>query len=215
MKRMIKACALTLALLSLGTALLSCKETEGKDTDTELESYAGMPEYDLEGLGGYVKPFKYTGLTVYAKVGETRQEALWEEIVAGMEIIAYPSEQVEYYAAQERAKYRYYAKRDGIEYEALLEALGVTEETMYEAARGLVKDDLALQYIIKDANITLSDAELSEHTDKYAERLSEIYGYEAEYIKANMTEQIYDTMLSDKTMEFLLRSNTVYTSMSK
>lgn len=132
-----------------------------------------------------------------------------------MEIIEYPTEQVEYYVSQERAKYRYYARRDGMEYEELLEALGVTEESMYENARALVKDDLALLYIINDAGVTLSDGEVAAHTDKYAERLSEIYGYDAEYIKQNMSEQIYDAMLSDKTMEFLLSKNTVYTTQSK
>ena len=214
MNSMIRICALLLALLCLCTALFSCKEADG-GTDTEAESLGGMPEYDTNALGNYVKPFTYTGLTVYADVGETRQEALWADIIADVEIISYPSEQVEYYVSQERAKYRYYAKRDGIEYEELIAALGVTEEAMYESARELVKDDLALQFIIVDANITLSDAEVSEHTDKYAERLAEIYGYDAEYIKTNMTEQIYDAMISDKTMEFLLGNNTVYTSMSK
>ena len=214
MNSMIRICALLLALLCLCTALLSCKETDG-DADTEIESYGGMPDYDTNALSSYVKPFEYTGLTVVADLGETRQEALWADIVAGVEIIFYPSEQVEYYVSQERAKYRYYAKRDGIEYGELIKALGVTEETMYEEARALVKEDLALQFIIVDADISLSDAEVSEHTDKYAERLAEIYGYDAEYIKTNMTEQIYDAMISDKTMEFLLGNNTVYTSMSK
>lgn len=215
MKRMIKLLALALAALCLCAVVLSCDSGDTEtETDTEVE-YGGMPEYSSEQLSSYVKPFEYTGLTVYAKFGQTRQEALWSEILNRVEIIEYPTEQVEYYLSQERAKYRYFAKRDGIEYQELLEALGVTEESMREGARALVKDDLALLYIMTDAGITLSDGEVSSHTDKYAEKLSEIYGYDAEYVKQNMSEQIYDAMLSDKTMEFLLSKNKVYTTESK
>lgn len=215
MKRMIKLLALALAALCLCAVVLSCDSGDIEtETDTEVE-YGGMPEYSSEQLSSYVKPFEYTGLTVYAKFGQTRQEALWSEILNRVEIIEYPTEQVEYYLSQERAKYRYFAKRDGIEYQELLEALGVTEESMREGARALVKDDLALLYIMTDAGITLSDGEVSSHTDKYAEKLSEIYGYDAEYVKQNMSEQIYDAMLSDKTMEFLLSKNNVYTTESK
>ena len=215
MKRMIKLLALALAALCLCAVVLSCDSGDTEtETDTEVE-YGGMPEYSSEQLSSYVKPFEYTGLTVYAKFGQTRQEALWSEILNRVEIIEYPTEQVEYYLSQERAKYRYFAKRDGIEYQELLEALGVTEESMREGARALVKDDLALLYIMTDAGITLSDGEVSSHTDKYAEKLSEIYGYDAEYVKQNMSEQIYDAMLSDKTMEFLLSKNNVYTTESK
>ena len=210
-----KLLALALAALCLCAVVLSCDSGDTEtETDTEVE-YGGMPEYSSEQLSSYVKPFEYTGLTVYAKFGQTRQEALWSEILNRVEIIEYPTEQVEYYLSQERAKYRYFAKRDGIEYQELLEALGVTEESMREGARALVKDDLALLYIMTDAGITLSDGEVSSHTDKYAEKLSEIYGYDAEYVKQNMSEQIYDAMLSDKTMEFLLSKNNVYTTESK
>lgn len=215
MKKKIKLLSFILAALCLSVALFSCKKNDTEaDTDTEAE-YGTMPEYSQGAIGAYVKPFEYTGLTVFAKTGETRSQALWNSILNSVEIIEYPTEQVEYYVSQERAKYRYYARRDGMEYEELLEALGVTEESMYENARALVKDDLALLYIINDAGVTLSDGEVAAHTDKYAERLSEIYGYDAEYIKQNMSEQIYDAMLSDKTMEFLLSKNTVYTTQSK
>ena len=213
MKLIIKAAALFLALVTLGTVLLSCKNDQKDGTDgTEAESYISMPEYDIDSIEAYIKPFEYTGRTVYAKSDETRQEALWNYIVKSVEIITYPTEQLEYYTAQERAKYRYYAKRDGIDYEELLEALDVTEATMTERAKALVREDLALEYILKDAKITLSEEEKQTHADRYAEKLTEVYGYSKDYIKANMKEQMYDAMLSDKAMEFLLLNNTVHTT---
>ena len=214
MKAFYRLSAFAVACLFILSAFVGCKDrTEGQDT--EAESYSGMPEYDAENIGNYIKPFEYTGRTVYAKVGETRQEAVWNSVVAAAEILSYPEAQVEYYASQERAKYRYYASRDGIDYGELLVSLGVTEESFYEKARGYVKEDLVLEYIARDAGIVLTDAEKQTHLDKYAERLSEVYGNDKEYIKANMTEQIYDAMLGDKIMEYLLLNNTVYTSQSK
>ena len=215
MKRIIRGMALVLALLSLSCVFVSCKDTDTNvDTDTEVE-LGKMPEYDEGAMYSYVTPFEYKGLTVYAEFGESRQEALWSQILDSVQVVAYPEAQVEYYFAQERAKYRYYANRDGIDYEELISALGVSEESMRERARALVKEDLALMFIIKDAGIVLTDEEKALHTDKYAEKLAEIYGYDKEYIKTNMSEQMYDQMLSDKTMEFLLGNNTVYTTESK
>ena len=211
MKNIIKSLALILALLCISSAFFSCNEN-GVEENTESEKeYSTMPEYDAENIGSYIKPFKYEGLTVEATAGVSAQASLWNYIVESVEILKYPEAQVEYYVSQERAKYRYFAKRDGIEYEELIEALGITEESMKAAARALVKDDLALMYIINDAKIKLEDAEVAAHTDKYAEKLSEIYGYDAEYIKQNMSEQIYEAMLYDKTMEYLLSRNTVET----
>lgn len=215
MKLIIKAAALSLAVITLGSFLLSCKNDQAEGDGTETDGYISMPEYDVDNIGSYIKPFEYTELTVYAEFGETRQEALWKNIVESADITVYPEAQVEYYVAQERAKYRYYAKRDGIEYEALLEALGVTESSMTERAKALVKGDLVLEYIIKDAKITLSEEEKRTHADKYATKLTEVYGYDKDYIKSNMKEQMYDAMLSDKAMEFLLLNNTVYTTTSK
>ncbi len=211
MKNFIKLLSLSAALICLCGAVLSCKGNDGStETETDAEPVS-MPEYSAEEIGSYIKPVKYEGLTVKAREGETAQAALWRHIVDSAEITEYPEESVEYYVSQERAKYRYFAKRDGIEYDELLEALGITEESMYGRARELVKDDLVLSYVINDANMVLTQEEKALYTDKYAEMLVGIYGYDAEYIKKNMSEQIYDAMLSDKTMEYLLSKNTVLT----
>lgn len=196
-----------LALCALISLFASCggKDEQGEDGNT----YTGMPEYDIQGLDRYINAFSYVGLTVSAAEGESKQEALWSAIVESAEVREYPEEQVEYYAAQERAKYRYYAQRDGIDYDRLLDSLGVTEASIYDTAKKMVKDDLVFEYIVKDAGISLREEEKNAHLDKYAERFTEIYGYDKEYIKANMTEQVYDAMLFDKTMEYLFLNNTV------
>ena len=213
MRIIYRICASVLACVAVLTLLAGCKE--GGDAETEQVTYSGMPEYDVANIEKYIKPFSYTGLTVYRKNSETAAEALWAEVAASAEVISYPAEQLEYYVEQERAKYRYYASREDIAYDDLLESLGVTEESILDTARGFVKDDLVLAYIVYKAEISLSDEEKDTHMDKYAEKLSEVYGYESGYIKANMSEQVYDAMLYDKAMEYLLLNNTVHSTQSK
>ena len=204
MKGYIKYLALILAALAI-ISLSSCKEKDGGEEETcELPK---LPAYSQLALEAYIKPFSYTGLTVTVAEGEQKYEAVWRQIVASVEIIEYPAAHVEYYVEQEKAKYRYFAKRDGIEYEALLEGLGVTEDSILANARELVREDLVLEYIIRDGGIALTDTEKAELTDKYAEKLTAVYGGDREYIKANMPERIYDAMLHDKVMEYLLLNN--------
>ena len=210
-----KACAALLALLAVMSALFACSDGETAEETLPDETYGGLPEYDVENIGSYIKPFEYKGLTVTLAEGETAQGKLWAVISENVEIVSYPEAQVNYYAEQERAKYRYFASRDGIEYDKILEGLGVTEESIIATAKALVKDDLILEYIINDAGISLSEGEKQQYFDKYAEKYVEIYGYNKEYVSANMAEQIYDSMLYDKTMEFLVLNNTVQTNKSK
>ena len=213
MKLFYRICAAVLVCTAAISILAGCKESG--EAETEQMTYSGMPEYDVANIEKYIKPFVYTGLTVYRENSETAAEALWAEVVASAEVISYPAEQLEYYVEQERAKYRYYASREDIAYDELLESLGVTEESILDTARGFVKDDLVLAYIVYKADISLTDAEKEAHTDKYAEKLSEVYGVDSAYIKNNMSEQVYDAMLYDKAMEYLLLNNTVYSKQSK
>ena len=196
--------------------IVGCSKKENEEPARFEESFGGgLPGYDTENIESYVKPFEYTGHTVYYAMGESAQEKLWSAISDSAEVIIYPSAHVEYYAEQERARYRYYASRDGVGYNELLEVLGVTEDGIYEKARGLVKDDLVLAYIVKNAGIVLTEDEKTRLYGKYVDKFVELYGYDINYVSEKMSEQIHDAMLYDKTMEFLLLNNTAYTTQSK
>ena len=205
--------AAIIAMTAIALCFASCSSGNAEESEPEV-SYGEMPEYDVENIESYIKPFTYKGLVLYMTYGEKAQEKLWSEISESAEVIKYPEAQVEYYAEQERASYRYLAKRDGVDYDALLEGMGVTEESIYSKARGLVKDDLILAYIIKDAGLSLTEEEKLLYFDKYVEKYVTAYGYDKEYVKTNMADQIYDSMLYDKTMEYLLLNNIVNTTQS-
>ena len=202
MKKILFRTALILALCAtLLLALPAC----GKDKETEK----GGITYDEERLGEYIAPFSYTGLTVELSSADAlKSEAVWELILERAEILSYPEDAVDYYAEQRRDTYRYYAEKNDWSYEQALEFFGVSEEDITKEAKEMVKGDLVYRYIVKDAEITLSEKEKSEQLDRYAEKYAEDYGHTKEYVIENMTDLIYDSMLYDKTMEYLIVNNT-------
>ena len=99
-------------------------------------------------------------------------------------------------------------------YEKTLEFFKVSEETILAEAREIVKGDLAFRYIVKDASISLSEEEKAAQLDRYAQKFAEDYGYTKEYVLEHQKELIYDAMLYDKTMEYLIVNNTFLQSNS-
>ena len=195
------------AVLLLG--LFSC----GREEEEQQTASGSMPEYDLEQLSSYVALEAYVGLTVSLPDPATaKSDAVWEQILASARILSYPEEQVEYYAAQTRARYRYTAKQNGMTYEELLETLGVTEEDVRKEAKDMVKGDLVYRYIVGDAGITLTQTEKAALFDRYADKFVADYGYNKSYVTEQMADLIYDTMLYDKTMEYLVLNNTFVTA---
>jgi len=202
MKKFLFRAALVLALFAtLLLVLPSC----GKDDETEK----GGITYDEERLSEYIAPFSYTGLTVELSSADAlKSEAVWNLILSRIEILSYPEEAVAYYAEQRRDTYRYYAEKNDWSYEQALEFFGVSEEEIVAEAKEMVKGDLAYFYIVKDADITLSEDEKEEQLDRYVKKYAEDYGYSEDYVRENLTDLIYDSMLYDKTMEYLIVNNT-------
>ena len=195
-----KSILLLLVFLLLFGAVSCQKKAENGD---------GGVTYDEARIEEYVKPFSYCGLTVTLSSADSlRSEAVWRAVLDRAEILVYPEDSVAYYAEQKRDTYRYYAEQNGWSYEQALENLSVTEESILSEAREMVKGDLVYRYIVKDAGITLSDGEKAAQFDRYVQKFSEGYGYTEEYVVENMSDLIYDSMLYDKTMEYLIVNNT-------
>ena len=78
----------------------------------------------------------------------------------------------------------------------------------YERYIGRITFDLT-QYaaLVKAEGISLSDDEKKNNFDRYVEKFVNDYGYGEEYVRENMSEQIYQTMLFDKTLERLITLN--------
>lgn len=185
-----RTCQILLAILTLVLCLGSCSPKEDGET-------AKREAYDVEHLEEYISLDAYEGLTVTADTSDaTKGEVIWQAIVARAEILDYPQAQVDYYAAQERAKYRYLEEE-------------VSEDVLLAEAKRLVKEDLVYQYILKDTGMELTEEEKETLFDRYVEKYVGTYGYSEEYVKENMRDLVYDSMLYDKTMEYLILNNTV------
>ena len=63
--------------------------------------------------------------------------------------------------------------------------------------------------MVEDAGIVLSESERIAHYDRYADRYVEKYGFDRAYVDEKLRDEVYDSMLFDKTMEYLLLHNEV------
>ncbi|MBQ9783612.1 MAG: hypothetical protein IJW44_03735 [Clostridia bacterium] len=212
MRIILKRIGVLLAALLLSLAVVSCAKKEKSPTDTDNETLAAYTPEQI----GLVRLDAYTGLTVELEnTDSSKGEAVWEAVLARAEVVTYPEEQVAYYRKQSQAKYRYLAERADVSYEEMLSALGVTEESLLEEARQMVKGDLVYRYIVQDTGIALTDAEKAELFDRYAEKYVSEYGYTKEYVTEHLSEHVYDSMLYDKTMQYLIDRNTFAVSQAQ
>ena len=199
MKRIFLLCATLLLLLGL----CSCGEK------TEEAKPSGGVSYDDARLSEYIAPFAYEGLEIELSSADAlKSEAVWELILSRAEVISYPEDAVEYYAEQLRDTYRYYADENDWSYEQALEFFGRSEESILSEAREMVKGDLVYRYIVKDAGISLTEEDKSAQIGRYVAKFAEDYGYTEDYVREEMLDLVYDSMLYDKTMEHLIVKNT-------
>ena len=196
--------ALIVAAMLVGS-LTSCKQ--GKQEESEESTYDRV-SYENLVLSEHIRPLAYTEQTVTLKSADaSRADAIWEELLSRAEIITYPQEAIDYYLAQRKSVYRHYAEQNDLSYEEVLEANEITESDLLAEAKEIVKGDLLYRFVVEDANITLTDTEKQTLFDRYVKKYAEQYGYTEEYIKENMEDLVYDSMLYDKVREYLMLHN--------
>lgn len=202
MKNVIKRALITLLALIMLISMFSCKKSDENESaepvdfaamsDDELKSYAELGEYKLMTLKQGSSP---------------KGEVVWAAVKKNATVKDYPEQQVSYYVSQIKAQYAYYAEEAGISYKEMLREVGATDESIRSEAEAMAADDVIYELVRRDAKITLRSDEKSKFFDKYVEKYVEDYGYSREYVVENMTDEIYDSMLYDKTTEFLIAYN--------
>lgn len=199
------------ALLLILSFLLTAVGCKGDDSDagTHVLEYEGVNVAECVLIG------QYKDLTVYVNEGETNAQAVWRVIYDSSKVLSYPEEQVEYYASQSRARCEYYVSLHSVSYEEALAALGYTEESIISEAKTLVGEDLIGMALRADAGISITEEEKDRLFDRYVEKYAYDWGYNAAYVKENLSEQVLDSMLYDKTTEYLLKNNDFVSAQSK
>ena len=202
MKNVIKRALVTLLALIMLISMFSCKKNSENESvepvdfaamsDDELKSYAELGEYKLMTL---------------KQGSSSKGEVVWAAVKKNATVKDYPEQQVSYYVSQIKAQYAYYAEEAGISYKAMLREVGATDESIRSEAESMAADDVIYELVRRDAKITLRSDEKSKFFEKYVEKYVEDYGYSREYVVENMTDEIYDSMLYDKTTEFLIAYN--------
>ena len=134
---------------------------------------------------------------------------MWAAVIENFKFGNIPQQQTEYYVGQEKSRYSYYAQKAGLSYEEMLSELGISESDIRADAIAMVKQDIVYEAVRRDAKIELSDAEKQEHFDKYVKKYVADYGYTEKYVKENLSDLVYSSMLYDKTTEFLITKNNI------
>ena len=202
MKNVIKrAIVISLALIML-ISMFSCKK-DGENESVEPVDFAAMSDDELK---SYAELGEYKLMTL--KQGSSpKGEVFWAAVKKNATVRDYPEQQVSYYVSQIKAQYAYYAEEAGISYKEMLREVGATDESIRSEAESMAADDVIYELVRRDADIMLREDEKSKFFEKYVEKYVEDYGYSREYVVENMTDEIYDSMLYDKTTEFLIAYN--------
>ena len=199
-KNYIRVLALLLCAL-FGLGLLSCSGDK-----VESAEPMDMQSLSLQELSKYATLGQYTGIKIKSGI-QSKDEAVWGVVKNRATINEYPEQQVNYYLSQLEAQYKYYADEAGVSYEEMLAEVGATEESMKKDAQNMAIDDVIYELVRRAENITLSAEEKQNLFDKYAEKYVADYGYNKDYVKQNLAELIYESMLYDKTTEYLITNN--------
>ena len=199
-----RTCAIFALVLVVCMLLVSCSVTPKLEVEGQKQDFLAMSFDELE---KYATVGKYKDMQI-SLGGKTKEEAVWDAVLKGISVHEYPSEHVYYYMSQLKGQYSYYAEQAGVSYKEILEQLGQSETTILHDSKNMTKKDMAYAIIVKLENISLSEDEKTAYFDRYVDKYVENYGYSKDYVTANMKEIIYDSMLYDKTTEFLILSNT-------
>ena len=187
--------------------LVSCSKVDGDaETTTSDKKTEGMT-FTSDNIGRYISLPEYKGLEISVAEGESRGDAVFSKIVSEAVVIEYPEEQLSYYIEQQEAKYRYIAASSDSTYDEILERFGITAEGIEAESKSLVKNDLVFYGIVYAEEITVTEQEKTDNFEKYVEKYTLGFGYAEEYVRSNMTDEIYESMLYDKTLERLIVLN--------
>ena len=204
MKSYLRLAAAFLAVVCLSTLFFSCGKTAEVSEDGETDI-----NYSDVDISEYIESVTYAGLTVLLESEDaSKEEALWETLLENAVIIDYPEDKVRYYFEQEKASYMYLVNGDEDSYKTLLKMRGITEEDMLADAKEMVAKDLIYRFVAQKEEISVTDEEKKALFDRYVKKYVENFGYGESYVTANMPDLIYESMLYDKTMEYLIMNNT-------
>lgn len=170
------------------------------------KEWVRVSELSKESLEEMLSLADYKGLELELG-GQSKEEAVVNRIMKTSFVEKYPEGAADYYAEQLKKQYKYYADEAGMSYEDMLAKLGENSLTIKTEAQRLVKKDMIFALIQAREGILLSDAERSLHFDRYVSLYAERYGYTEDYIREELSDLVYDSMLYDKTVEFLILNN--------
>lgn len=127
------------------------------------------------------------------------ESKVWQALIEQCEIEKYPEDKYDEVVANIESQFGYMAQMYGMEVDDLVkEYYGITKDEM---AKNLIKQELAVELIAEEEDLTVSKKEYKEGVKKYAEQ----YGYEVdEFEEMAGKENIEATLVQEKVGKFLV-----------
>lgn len=112
------------------------------------------------------------------KIDDTKQESVraelekevWEEVLDNAEVKQYPKDRVSEVLQHLKGQYEDYAKEAGTDYDTYMEASGVTEADLKEAAKASVKQELVAEVIANKYGLKPNEEDLQKALEEYAKK---------------------------------------------
>ena len=126
----------------------------------------------------------------------TLQDDAWNAVFTTAKFTQYPQEVLDECVTQQKASYESYAQMYGMEYDAFMEASGITEDDITEAAKNSVQNVLAVEYICEKESIT-------EDSETYQNQLNTLLQQSGMSTKQDALDQ----GVSEWNIDFVVKYN--------
>lgn len=93
----------------------------------------------------------------------------WEQVIDKTEVKSYPKDRLKEVEKHLESQYQDYAKEAGMEYDAYMEALGMTDKELRQAAKASVKQELAADVIADRYGLKPNEEAFQKALEEYAE----------------------------------------------
>ena len=100
---------------------------------------------------------------------ESLETRVWEKVIDNTTVEKWPEDRVEEVKQSWIEQYENYASEYGMEYDEYMEAIGLTEDDVEEAARANVKQELIAELIAEKHALRPTEEELQTALEEYAE----------------------------------------------
>lgn len=127
---------------------------------------------DFETVEEFLADYRgYLNDQLYVQSLSAAYDELWNMVLNNATVLDYPENELERVYQLFVTTYKSYAQQYGVDYETFLkDYVNATPESLYDSARGYIKEDLVLNQLIKELEVEITEEEYLAGCQKYADQ---------------------------------------------